>query len=277
MNRLKLIRNQLSNSVQKEELVTVEASKGTKAIKIVRLNNPKHLNALSQELLNQLYQTLVRLDIDDETKVIILTGTGKAFAAGANIKKFQESDYNYMAKNDWDLLPIENIYYQIQKPIIAAINGYALGGGFELALSCDIVLVSDKANLAFPELKLGLFPGAGGTQRLVRLMGYQKAVEYILTTKPLKLDEAKNFGVINEIVPHDELMDKAHQLASDIAKFSITSILASKKAMKMALETTLFGGLKIEKYLFQGIFNTEDKKRGVEAFINKKQPEFQDK
>lgn len=275
MKRINLIKNQLTSG--KEELVTVESSKGDKSIKLVKLNNPKQLNVLRKELLTELYEKLVRLDTDDETKVIILTGNGKAFAAGANLKKFKDADYPYMAKNDWDLLPIENIYYHINKPIIAAVNGLALGGGFELALSCDIILASDKATLSFPELKVGLFPGAGGTQRLTRLMGYHKATEYILTTKEIKLEEAKNYGVINDIIPHEKLLDYAHTLAESICKFSLMAIIAAKKSMKMSMETSLFTGLKTEKYIFQGIFNTEDKKIGIDSFMNKKQPNFKDK
>lgn len=277
MNRIRLIRSQLLSNNKEEGIVTVESSKNNNQIKIVKLNKPKQLNALSSDLINALYTTLIKLDTDEVTKVVILTGVGKAFAAGADIKKFHVSDYTYMAKNDWDLLPIENIYYHMQKPIIAAVNGHALGGGLELALSCDLILASDKASLALPESKLGLIPGAGGTQRLVRLMGYHKAMEHILTTNPISLTDAKNFGVINDIVPADELLNKAHQLALEISKHSLTTIIASKKAMKLAMETNLFAGLKAEKYIFQGLFNTEDKKHGIDSFLNKKQPQFIDK
>jgi enoyl-CoA hydratase len=282
MKRLALLRNQLSNtnintSSSQENLIQVENSNGDKNIKLVKLNNPKQLNILNKSLVNTLYKTMIALDTDNETKVIILTGNGKAFAAGADLKKFNSVDYNYISRNDWDLLPIENLYYQMNKPVLAAVNGIAYGGGFELALSCDIILASDKASFSFPELKVGLFPGAGGTQRLVKLMGYHKACEYILTTKELGLEEAKQFGVINEIVPHDKLLQVAHDWAVKISQFSMVDIIASKKAMKMALETGLFAGLKTEKYLFQGIFNSEDKKIGTTSFLEKKKPVFSDK
>ncbi len=287
MERINLLKNQLSNqnentkSKKEEHSILVQNAvlkdKTYKEIKIVTMNNQKSLNALGKDFLNLIYNTLIKLDTDDETKVIILTGAGKAFAAGADIKGISKNDYSFVVRNDWDFLPIENIYYHMNKPIIAALNGFTFGGGFELALACDIILASDKASLAFPELKLGLLPGAGGTQRLTRLMGYHKAMEYILTTKNLKLEDAKNFGVINDIIPHEKLIESAVSIASEIAKFSLMSIIASKKSMKMAMETTLFGGLKAEKYLFQGLFNTEDKKEGIKAFIEKRSPVVKDK
>jgi len=285
MERILLIKNQLSGNNQtnnkNENSILVENAvfkdKTYKEIKIVTLNNQKSLNALGKSFLNLIYETLLKIDTDDETKVIILTGIGKAFAAGADIKGISKNDYAFVAKNDWDFLPIENISYHMNKPIIAALNGFTFGGGLELALACDIILASDKASLAFPEHKLGLIPGAGGTQRLTRLMGYHKAMEFILTTKNIKLEEAKNFGVINDIVPHDKLIETSISLAIDICKFSLMSIIASKKSMKMALETNLYGGLKAEKYIFQGLFNTEDKKEGVKAFIEKRPPQIKDK
>jgi enoyl-CoA hydratase len=286
MERLNLIKNQLNSTnqqqnISKENSILVQDAvfkdKQMKEIKIVTLNNQKSLNALEKSFLNDIYSTLIQLDTDNDTKVIILTGSGKAFAAGIDIKGISKHDYSFVAKNDWDFLPIENIYYHMNKPIIAALNGFTFGGGFELALACDIIIASDKASLAFPEHKLGLLPGAGGTQRLTRLMGYHKAMEYILTTKNIKLEEAKNFGVINDIVPHDKLIETCINMAVDISKFSLMSIIASKKSMKIAMETGLFAGLKAEKYLFQGLFNTEDKKEGVKAFIEKRPLVIKDK
>jgi enoyl-CoA hydratase/carnithine racemase len=278
MQRLALIRNQLSNSCEvKSYLITVEPASLNKAIKIVKISSEKSLNALNEKLLEELYRTIIKLDRCPETKVIILTGSGKAFAAGADINKFLKSDYAEMAKNDWDLLHIENIYYHTNKPLIAAINGFAFGGGFELALCCDILIASDKATFGFPELKLALFPGSGGTQRLTKLMGYHKAIEYILTCKNIDLNELKQFGVINHIVPHDNLMKTAIEMADQICKFSLIAVIAAKKATKLSQETSLYSGLKAEKYIFQGIFNSEDKNIGVTSFLNKKQPVFKDK
>ena len=279
MNRLNLIKNHLNNArdseKKKDDIVLVENSNGNSAIKIVTMNSG--LNALSKQLMKTLYETLVRLDGDQETKVIILTGKGKAFAAGADIKKLAQTDYPQIVKNDWFLQPLEYISYHISKPIIAAVNGIAYGGGFELALACDIIISSDKAAFAFPEMKLGLFPGAGGTQRLTKLMGYHKSIEYILTTRDIPLGELKTFGVINDVVPHDQLLSHSSKIGESISKFSMMAAIAAKKAIKMSLETNLYAGLKTEKYLFESLFNTEDKKSGVDAFINKKTASFKDK
>ena len=287
MKRLSLIKNQLKGKSYKEEFnfegnsVLVENcqfdGKEYNQVKIITLNNQKSLNALSKNFLKLIYDTFVKLDADKETKVIILTGINKAFAAGADIKNMSKMGFSDVATNDWDFLPIELISYQINKPIIAALNGFTFGGGLELALACDIIYASDKATIAFPELKLGLLPGAGGTQRLTRLMGYHKAMEYILTTKNIPLTEAKAFGVINDIVKHEELMNTAIKTALDMCKFSLMSIVNSKKSMKMALETSLYGGLKAEKYLFQALFNTGDKQEGIKAFMEKRKPEVKDK
>ena len=287
MKRLEILKNQLYDSPLKnpetkiDDILLVKNAELNgeilKQIKIVTMNNTKTLNALGQKFLSKIYETLVELDTDDETKVIILTGTGKSFAAGADIKKFAAVDYPYISKNDWDILPIENIYYHINKPVIAAINGIAFGGGLELALCCDILLASDKATLGLPEHKLGLIPGAGGTQRLARLMGYHKAMEYILSAKNLNLEDAKSFGVINNIVPHENLINEAIQMAKQMSQFSMNSILATKKSIKLSMETNLFSGLKAERFLFQGLFNTEDKKEGIDAFINKRRANFNDK
>lgn len=285
MNRLKLLRTQLSYNIlnnknesgKEVKIVTVESAPGNKAIKIVKMNNPKSLNALQRPLLEALYTTLMGLDRDNETKIVILTGSGKAFAAGADIKQFAKHDYSHFVKDDMDLLPIENIYYHMNKPLIAAVNGIAYGGGFELALSCDLIFASHKAIFGFPELKLGLFPAAGGCQRFVKLLGYHKAMEFILTAKDININELKSFGVINEIFSPEKLIESTINFAEQICQFSLMSIIASKKAMKLSLETNLFAGLKAERYLFNGLFNTEDKKIGIDAFLNKIKPEFKNK
>lgn len=283
MNRLNLIKNQLSNTSSEkkspqapQDLVIISEAQESKGVKILTMNSG--LNALSKELMNSLYQNLVKLDNDQNCRVIILTGgKSKAFAAGADIKRLNQTSYSEIVKNDWFLQPLEYMSYHITKPIIAAVNGIAYGGGFELALACDIIIASDKSVFAFPELRLGLFPGAGGTQRLTRLMGYHKAIEYILTTKDIPLQELKNFGVVNDVVPHDQLMKRSCEIAESIAKFSLMSVYAAKKAIKMSQETGLFSGLKTEKYIFEALFNTIDKKSGVEAFLNKKPANFEDK
>lgn len=275
MRRLELIKNQLSKTGKKPLVVVENANGNNTEIKIVTMNTP--LNSLSREMANTVYETLAKLDSDNETRVIILTGISKAFAAGADIKYMSKADYSDVTRTDWFLFNLENISYHITKPIIAAVNGIAYGGGFELALACDIIIASEKAAFAFPELKLGLFPGAGGTQRLSRLMGYNKAFEYILTAKDIPLQELKNFGVVNQIVPHDQLIKSSVHVAESISKFSLMSVYAAKKAIKLSQETNLFAGLKAEKYLFEGVFATQDKKSGIDAFLGKKQPSFKDK
>jgi enoyl-CoA hydratase/carnithine racemase len=271
MERINLIKNQLNS----KQTITIQEAQNNKKIKIVTMN--EGLNALSRSLIDNLYLTLRQLDSDENTKVIILTGQGKAFAAGADIKTLKKNNYEEIVKNDWFLQPLEYISYHITKPIIAAVNGIAYGGGFELALACDIIIASQNAKFGFPELKLGLFPGAGGTQRLSKLMGYHKAVEYILTTRDIPLLELKNFGVVNELVEPEKLIDHCVKIAEPIAGFSAMSVYAAKKAIKMSLETNLYSGLKTEKFLFEGLFNTFDKKEGVEAFLGKKTPNFKDK
>ena len=279
MERINLIKNQLSNETNKTEekqsSIIVQEAKENNKIKIVFMD--EGLNALSRSLMTSLYNTLVQLDSDENTKVIILTGKGKAFAAGADIKTLNKTSYEAIVKNDWFLQPLEYISYHVNKPIIAAVNGLAYGGGFELALACDIIIASKNAKFAFPELKLGLFPGAGGTQRLAKLMGYHKAMEYILTTKDVPLSELKSFGVVNEVVEHEVLIEHCVKLGQSIACFSNMPVYAAKKAIKMSLETQLFAGLKAEKMLFDGLFNTYDKKEGVEAFLGKKSASFKDK
>jgi len=277
MRRINLIKNQLSNKLHSYTSYTsVESVDNNPGIKIVTFDNPP-LNALGLESSSALYEILSKLDADQETRVIIITGKGRAFVAGADIKAMSQLNYSEMSKIQSFLFNVEKISYHITKPLIAAVNGFTFGGGFELALCCDLIVASDKASFAFPELKLGLFPGAGGTQRISKIIGPVKAMEYILTCKDIPLSELKSLGVINDIVPHDQLINKCVQLAENISKFSLTSVSAAKKAIKISQETGLYAGLRTEKYLFDGLFNTEDKQIGLNAFINKKSPIFKDK
>lgn len=284
MNRINLLKNQLAkveeNTNSNNQILVENAvfkDKIYKEIKIVTLNNQKSLNALGKDFLKLIYETLIKLDTDEETKVIILTGAGKAFAAGADIKAFEKRDFPFIFHNEWDLIYIEDIYYHINKPIIAALNGFTFGGGLELAMVCDMIIASEKASLSFPEQKLGLIPGAGGTQRLTRLLGVHKAMEYILTTKSMSINELKNLGVINEITVHEKLLERSISMALDICKYSLMAIVASKKSIKMALETNLNAGLKAERYIFQSLFNTQDKKEGIQAFLEKRTPNIYNK
>ena len=281
MNRLKLIQKQLKASNENKSpdnnLVIIESSKNNPQIKIIRLNNPKQLNSMNEIRSKELYETFIKLDKDEETKVIILTGTEKSFCAGADIKALHKHDFVEMNKNDWNLLHLENIYYHVCKPIIAAINGICFGGGLEIALLCDILIASERAQLSFPEINIGLIPGCGGTQRLVRQIGINRAKEYILTGKKIDLQFAKTSGIINSIVKHENLMEEALKQAEEIAKSPLNSIIAAKKSIRLAYETTLFAGLKAERDLFNSLFNTKDKNIGIEAVLNKKQLKFLDK
>ncbi len=282
MNRLHLLKNQLSNNNSSNSnnfnttFTTVESSKIDPTIKIVTFSNPP-LNSLGLESTNGLFETLCKLDDDKNTRVIIITGKGKAFAAGADIKRMSKMNYPEMSQIRSFIFNIEKISYQINKPLIAAVNGFCFGGGFELALSCDMIIASDKSAFSFPELNLGLFPGAGGTQRLARLMGQNKAMEYILSCKNIPLNELKQYGVVNDVVSHDALIEKSVEFAKKISKYSLTSVAAAKKAIKIAQESGMYAGLRAEKFLFDGIFNTEDKQIGIEAFMNKKTATFKDK
>jgi enoyl-CoA hydratase/carnithine racemase len=182
-----------------------------------------------------------------------------------------------MNRDDWDLQYIENIYFHVNKPIICAVNGICFGGGFELALTGDIIIASEKAQIALPEIKLGLFPGAGGTQRMVRQIGYYKASEYILTGKAIDLAFAKENNIINQIVKHEDLLPAALRQAEEIAKMSLDALITAKKSMRMALDTNLFAGLKAERTLFHGLFNTQDFKIGINSVLNKTEVKFIDK
>jgi len=279
MNRLNLIRNHLNQSSQKEDysqFITVEEYSKNPKIKIVKLNNPNKLNALSNEFGIEIFNTLQKLDMDDNTKVIILTGTGKAFCAGANISKFTTWNSFNLNKN-WGLHFMERIHYEINKPVIASVNGLCLGGGLELALSCDIIVASEKATFGFPEIKLGLIPGAGGTQKLTDLFGPYVSMEYILTGKNIPLDLCHKHGLVSHIVKHEELDKFTGELAESMCCLSLTTLIAGKKVIKARAENTLHGGIRFEKQVFIDLFNNEDKEIGVQAFLNKKKPVFKDK
>jgi enoyl-CoA hydratase/carnithine racemase len=279
MRRLNLIRNHLSSkktlSSFKSDLVQIESH--TDKVKIVRLTNYSKLNALSDTVLEQLYEALLILERDDNTKVIILTGNDKVFCAGADISTLSNSTYSSILKYDY-LQYIERISYEISKPVIAAVSGFCFGGGFELALTCDIIGTTKTTKFGFPEIKLGLFPGAGGTQRLTRFCGPYKASEIILSGDTYDADTMNRLNVINYVFPNYEtLMNHTLTLAEKISNYSILALKTAKKAIKTSNETTLRQGLETERSIFYGLFSTEDKKIGTEAFIKKKKPSFVDK
>ena len=279
MHRLKLIKNHLSSfptiSSFKSDQIQIESHNDK--IKIVKLINISKLNAINEALLDDLYNCLMILDRDEKTKVIVLTGNEKVFCAGADISKLSNDSYPDKIKYDF-LHKIEKISYEIGKPMIAAVSGFCLGGGFELALTCDIIGSTKSCKFGFPEIKIGLFPGAGGTQRLSRVCGYYKSCELILSGDLHDAESMHRLNVVNYVHPDYEiLMKNTLNLADKISNYSLLAVKTAKRSLKSSLETTLRQGLDVERNIFHGLFSTEDKKIGTEAFLNKKKPVFIDK
>jgi enoyl-CoA hydratase len=245
-------------------------------IAVIRLNRPKALNALCQALMDDLTVALDDCEADDNIRVIILTGSEKAFAAGADIKEMAPKKFidvyreNFITKN-WERVT------RCRKPVIAAVAGYALGGGCELAMMCDFILAADTAKFSQPEITIGTIPGAGGTQRLTRLVGKSKAMELCLTGRMMDAEEAERAGLVARIVSADKLMDEALATAKKIAGFSQPAVMMAKEAVNCAYESSLSEGLRFERRLFHATFATEDQKEGMAAFTEKRQAGFKDK
>ena len=243
---------------------------------LVTLNRPKQLNALNDALMNELGDALMAFDNDDDVGAIVVTGSAKAFAAGADIGAMASWTYmdvyrtNYITRN-WETIR------SIRKPVIAAVGGFALGGGCELAMMCDIVIAADDARFGQPEIKLGIIPGAGGTQRLPRAVGKAKAMDLILTGRMMNADEAERAGLVSRIVPADTLVEEAVAVGTQICEFSLPSVMMAKEAVNRAYEGTLSDGVLFERRLFHSLFATEDQKIGMQAFVNKQKPDFKHK
>jgi len=244
-------------------------------IGIVRLNRPKVLNALSLDLVRELVEALEDFDKDHSVYVIIITGDEKAFAAGADLKEM--SDATPVSLLLGRRLEYWDRFRKISKPIIAAVSGYCLGGGNELAMNCDIIIASETAIFGQPEVNVGIMPGAGGTQRLPRLVGKQKAMEMILIGKSISADEAYRIGLVNRVVPVESLMDEAKKIANEIASKPPISVRAAKEAILRAQDTTLEVGLDFERKAFYTLFATEDAREGMKAFLEKRKPVFKEK
>ena len=251
-------------------LVSKEGSIG-----IIQLNRPKVMNALNFELMTELVNALEQLDRDAAIKVVILTGGEKAFAAGADLAEMSLATPVELVLGRrfelWDRIR------RISKPIIAAVNGYCLGGGNELAMNCDLIVASETATFGQPEVNVGIIPGAGGTQRLPRAVGKYKAMEMILTGKSISADEAYRIGLVNHVVPPESLMEEAKKMATDIASKPPISIRSAKEAILRAQDTTLEVGLEFERKAFYMLFATEDGKEGMKAFLEKRKPTFKGK
>ena len=244
---------------------------------IITINRPESMNALNAEVLAELRENVELVAKDERIKVCIITGEGKAFVAGADIAQMAKMTpaqaLEFAGLGSGVFSSIENM----GKPVIAAINGFALGGGCELALACDIRLASEKAKLGQPEVGLGITPGFGGTQRLVRAIGPAKAKELIFTGKIIPANEAHAIGLVNHVYPVETLMDEALKLASEIATKAPIALMYSKRAINEGIETDLQSGLELEKNLFSQCFTTSDQKEGMEAFLAKRPPEYKGK
>ncbi len=242
-------------------------------VALITLNRPKAFNALSDDLMNELTQALDTVEADESIRAIVLTGGEKVFAAGADIKGMKDYSYmdayksNFITRN-WERAS------RCRKPVIAAVAGYALGGGCELAMMCDFILAADTAKFGQPEIKLGILPGAGGTQRLTRLVGKSKAMELCLTGRLMDAAEAERAGLVSRIVPVASLLEEALKAAETIAGFSQPAVMMTKECINRAYESSLAEGLLFERRTFHAVFATEDQKEGMDAFSGKRAAEF---
>lgn len=255
------------------ENITVETRRH---VGLITLNRPKALNALCSALVLELGQALDAFEADDEIGAIVLTGSEKAFAAGADIKEMASKTFidAYLADfitNGWERITT------CRKPVVAAVAGFALGGGCEVAMMCDFILAADNAKFGQPEITIGTIPGAGGTQRLVRAVGKAKAMEMVLTGRMIDAVEAERAGLVSRVVPLAELIDEAVKVADKIASLSRPVVLLAKEAVNAAFETPLAQGIRFERRLFHATFATEDQKEGMAAFIEKRSPAFRNR
>ncbi len=253
----------VNNSAYKNILTRKEDAVG-----VIQINRPKVLNALNQETMGEIVDALVEFDGSDEVGCIVLTGNERAFAAGADIKRMAEATPVSMLNNPfvdyWDRLG------RISKPVVAAVSGYALGGGCELAMACDMIIASESAKFGQPEINLGVIPGAGGTQRMARAVGKTLAMEIVLNGRILTAEEAEKYGLVNKLVPVELYLEEAIKFAGEIAARAPVAVRLGKEAVNAAFETSLQAGLAFERRLFNILFATEDQKEGMEAFVNKR-------
>jgi enoyl-CoA hydratase len=241
---------------------------------LVTLNRPKALNALNDALMDELGAALRAFDADDDIGAIVITGSEKAFAAGADISAMKDWSYMDVFKNDYITRNWEELK-RIRKPVIAAVAGFALGGGCELVMMCDIVIAADTARFGQPEIKLGIIPGAGGTQRLPRAVGKAKAMDLVLTARMMDAQEAERAGLVSRVVPAASLLEEALAAGAAIAQFSLPAVMMAKEAVQRAYEAPLAEGLLFERRLFHSLFASADQKEGMSAFIEKRPPRFE--
>jgi enoyl-CoA hydratase len=246
------------------------------AIGIVTLNRPQALNALNSQLMDELTAAVDAFEADAAVRCVILTGSEKAFAAGADITEMKNKTFAEVYTEDFVTRNWERVA-RARKPVIAAVAGFALGGGCELAMMCDVIIAADNAKFGQPEINLGIGPGAGGTQRLTRAIGKAKAMEMCLTGRMMDAAEAERSGLVARIVPLAELMAEALKMAGKIASASLPAMMMVKESVNRAYETTLSEGLRFERRLFHAQFATEDQKEGMAAFVEKRKPAFKDR
>ncbi len=249
--------------------VRVEGGK----VGIITLNRPKALNALNGPLMDELGSALKAYDADPEVGCIIVTGSEKAFAAGADISAMAQQNFSDAYKADFISSNWETIR-SIRKPVIAAVSGFALGGGCELAMMCDFIMAAENAKFGQPEIKLGIIPGAGGTQRLPRAIGKSKAMDLVLTGRMMDANEAERSGLVSRVVPTEKLMEETLGVALLICGLGQLAVMAAKESVNRAFESGLSDGVMFERRLFQAMFATEDQKEGMDAFLNKRAPNF---
>lgn len=240
---------------------------------LITLNRPKALNALSEGLVADLGQALDGFEDDDKIRAVVITGSEKAFAAGADIKEMADKSFVDSYVGDFITKGWERIT-TCRKPIIAAVAGYALGGGCEVAMMCDIILAADTAKFGQPEITLGIIPGAGGTQRLTRAVGKAKAMDMVLTGRQMDAGEAERVGLVSRVLPADNLLEEALKAASRIADMSMPSVMMAKESVNRSFESSLAEGIRFERRMFHATFALEDQKEGMAAFVDKRQPTF---
>lgn len=242
---------------------------------LITLNRPKALNALNAELIDELGHAIDVFEEDDKIGAMVITGSQKAFAAGADIKQMQAKNFVDAYRSDfiskWERVSTA------RKPVIAAVAGYALGGGCELAMMCDFIIAGENAKFGQPEISLGVMPGAGGSQRLTRFVGKSKAMDMILTCRNMDAAEAERSGLVSRVVPTDDVVEEAVKAANKIAEFSLPIAMMAKEATNRAYETTLAEGVRFERRLFHAMFATEDQSEGMAAFVEKRSPNFKNR
>jgi enoyl-CoA hydratase len=257
-----------------ENLLTAVHGDGERRTAVLTLNRPKQLNALNDALMDELGLALKAADADPGIGCIVITGSERAFAAGADIaamatKTFEQAYGEDFITRNWETIR------QVRKPVIAAVAGFALGGGCELAMMCDFIIAADTARFGQPEIKIGIIPGAGGTQRLPRSVGKSKAMDLVLTARMMDAAEAERIGLVSRVVPAADLMTVALEAAATICAFSGPSVMMAKEAVNRAFESPLSEGLMVERRLFHSLFATADQKEGMAAFLEKRPPRFQ--